>query len=53
MPSKFFYVTILFGIVTWFITKSLKVGLLPIIIYLFVRLVINLMLMFTKSGERP
>lgn len=50
MPSKFFIGTILFGLVIWFLTKSLKVGLLPLIIYIFIRVTINLLMIF--KGEQ-
>ena len=53
MPSKLFYATVLFGIVLWFITKDFKIGLLPLIIYVFIRIIVNLMLIVTEHGKRP
>jgi len=53
MPSKFFYGTVLFGIVLWFLTKEFLAGLLPVLVYVFIRVIINLMLVVTGAGNRP
>jgi len=52
MPSKFFYGTVLLGLALWFITKDVKVGLLPIILYIFIRIIVNLMLALTEAPGR-
>lgn len=53
MLSKFFWGVLGFGVLVWFYTKSIKIALLPLIIYIFVRLSINLMLLFENDGNRP
>ena len=53
MPSKFFYGAILLGVVLGFIAKDFKIGLLPFFIYVFIRLIVNLMLIVTGKGDRP
>lgn len=52
MLSKFFYGVILFGLVLWFITKSLKIGLLPIIIYLFIRILVNVLIGLSEAQNK-
>jgi len=52
MPSKFFWGSLLFGGVLWFVTKDFKAGLLPIFVYVFIRVLVNLMLLITERQNK-
>lgn len=52
MLSKLFYGAVLLGLVIWFLTKDFLVGLLPLLIYSFIRVIINLMLIVNEQGNR-
>lgn len=50
--SMFFILIICFSLLIWFFSKSLMLGIFPIIVYVFVRLGVNLMLIFDEAGKR-